>query len=77
MKDDAAAKMRDLHARADRKKEELDVKRAEGYAEAAEDDAVDALDFVWWAFEQAELSVLDAIDARAWAEERATASHTR
>jgi hypothetical protein len=66
-------KMRDLHDRIDRKRDELDVKAAVDDAEGAEEDAVDALDFAGWAVGQAELAVLDAIDARAWANERAAA----
>jgi hypothetical protein len=40
--------MRDLQDRIDRKRGELGVKAAEHDAEAAEEDAVDALDFAWW-----------------------------
>jgi chromosome segregation ATPase len=74
MRADAAAKMRDLHDRIDRKRDELDVKAAVDDAEGAEEDAIDALDFAGWAVGQAELAVLDAIDAHAWADERAAAS---
>jgi DNA repair exonuclease SbcCD ATPase subunit len=73
MRADAQAKMRDLQDRIGRKRNELDVKTAEHDAEA---NAVDALDFAWWAAEEAEVAVLDAIDARAWADERAAASRT-
>ena len=76
MKVDAAAKMRDLHGRIGRKRDELDVKMAEDDAEAAEGDAVDALDYAQWAVGEAELAVLDAIDARTWADERAAAPRT-
>jgi hypothetical protein len=47
-------------------RDELDAKRAEHHAEVAEGDALDAVDFAWWAVEQAELAVLDAADARTW-----------
>jgi hypothetical protein len=49
---------------------------AEDDADAAEDDAVDALDYAQWAAAQAEVAVLDAIDARTWADERAAAPGT-
>jgi hypothetical protein len=68
--------MRDLHGRIGRKRDELDVKMAEDDAEAAEGDAVDALDYAQWAVGEAELAVLDAIDARSWADERAAAPRT-
>jgi hypothetical protein len=45
MKADTQAKMRDLWDRTDRKRDELDVKAAEHDTEAAEENAVDALDF--------------------------------
>jgi cell division septum initiation protein DivIVA len=76
IKANAAAGVRDLHDRIDRKRHELDVKSAEQDAEGAEEDALDALGFARWAVEQAEVAVLDAIDNRAWADERAAASHT-
>ena len=76
MKADAAAKMRDMHDRIGRTRDQLDVKMAEDDAGAAEDDAVDALDYARWAAEQAELAVLDAIDARTWADERAAGAGT-
>ena len=50
------------------------MKAAERDAEAAEDDAADALDYADWVIDQAELAVLDAADARAWANARAAAS---
>jgi hypothetical protein len=74
MKADAQAKMRDLHDRIGRERDELDVKAAEHDAGAAGGNAVDVLDFAWWAAGQAEVAVLDAVDARAWADERAAAS---
>ena len=76
MKADAAARMRDLHGRIGRKRDELDAKVAEDDAGAAEEEAVDALDYARWAVAEAELAVLDAIDARTWADERAAASRT-
>jgi hypothetical protein len=76
MRADAAARMRDLHGRIGRKRDELDVKMAEDDADAAEEDAVDALDYARWAVSEAELAVLDAIDARTWAVERAAAPGT-
>lgn len=74
MRADAAAKMQDMHDRIDRKRDEMDVTKAEHHAEHAETDAEEALDFAWWAVGEAQLSVLDALDARAWADERAAAS---
>ena len=76
MKADAAARMRDLHGRIGRKRDELDAKVAEDDAGAAGEEAVDALDYARWAVAEAELAVLDAIDARTWADERAAASRT-
>jgi hypothetical protein len=76
MKADAAARMRDLHGRIGRKRDELDAKVAEDDAGAAGEEAVDALDYARWAVAEAELAVLDAIDARTWADERAAASQT-
>jgi len=76
MKADAAARMRDLHGRIGRKRDELDAKVAEDDAGAAEEEAVDALDYARWAVAEAELAVLDAIDARTWADERAAAPGT-
>lgn len=76
MRADAAAKMQELHDRIEHKHDEVDAKRAAHHAEVAEYDAFDALDFAWWAVEQAELAVLDAVDARAWADERAAAAGT-
>ncbi len=68
--------MQDLHYGINRKRNELDVKRAEHHADTAEIDAEQGLDFARWAVEQAQLSVLDAIDARAWADEQAEALRT-
>jgi hypothetical protein len=76
VKADAAAKMRGLHGRMGRKRDELDAKVAEDDAEGTGEDALDALDYARWAVGQAELAVLDAIDARTWADERAAASRT-
>jgi peptidoglycan hydrolase CwlO-like protein len=73
-KAEAAAKIRDLQGRIDRKRDQRDVKKAEEEAVAAELDANDAVAFASWAVDQAHLAVLDAIDARAWADERAAAS---
>jgi hypothetical protein len=77
MKADLAAKMRDLHDRIERKKGEVSADIAEDDATAAEDAAVDALDYASWTAWQAELTVLDAIDARARADELAAASGSR
>ena len=71
---DVSARMQEMHAHMDRKRDEHDVKAAERDAEAAEDDAADALDFASWAIDQAEVEVLYAADARAWANARAAAS---
>ena len=71
---DAAAKTQSLRDRIDRQRDEHDVKKAERQAEAAEDDAADALDYALWVVGQAQLAVLDAIDARTWADARAAAS---
>ena len=76
VKANAAAKMQDLQDRIDRRRDQLDVKLADGDAEAAEEEALDTLDFARWAAKQAELTVLDAIDARAWANELAAPSQT-
>ena len=77
IKADAAARFRDAHDRIDRRREELDVKKAGQHAEAAEEDALDALDLAWLVTGQAELAVLDAIAARAWADERAASSRAK
>ena len=74
MRADAEAKMQDLHDGIHRKRDELDVKKAERQANAAETDAEEALDFAGWAVGEAQLYILDAIDTRAWADERAAAS---
>ena len=76
VKANAAAKMQDLQDRIDRRRDQLDVKLADDDAEAAEEEALDTLDFARWAAKQAELTVLDAIDARAWANELAAPSQT-
>lgn len=69
-----SARMQELQARMNRKRDEHDVKAAEREAEAAEDDAADALDYASWAVEQAEVEVLYAADARLWANARAAES---
>ena len=74
MKADAAAKVKAMQDRADRQRDEHDIKKAQNNADAAEEDAADALDYASWAVDQAEVAVLDAIDARTWANERAAAS---
>jgi hypothetical protein len=74
MQADAAAKRQDLQDRMARKRDQHDVKVAEEEAEAAEEDAADALDYATWVVEQAKLAVLDAVDARTWADARAAAS---
>jgi hypothetical protein len=74
MKDDAAAKVKAMQDRADRRRDEHDIKVAQNNADAAEEDAADALDYASWAIDQAEVAVLDAIDARTWADELAAAS---
>jgi peptidoglycan hydrolase CwlO-like protein len=71
---DNAAKMKDLHDRIGRQRDERDVKKAQKEADNAEEDAADALDYAAWAVDQAQLAVLDAIDARTWADARAAAS---
>jgi chromosome segregation ATPase len=77
MKTDLAVKMRDLHDRIDRTRGEVRADVADDDAAAAEDAAVDALDYAAWTVRQAELTVLDAIDARARADERAAVSRAR
>ena len=74
MKTQAAARMRDLHDRLERKRGEIRADVADDDASAAEAAAVDALDYAQFTVRQAELSVLDAIDARARADERAAAT---
>jgi hypothetical protein len=74
MQADAAAKRQDLQDRMARKRDQHDVKVAEEEAEAAEEDAADALDYATWVVDQAKLAVLDAVDARTWADARAAAS---
>ena len=71
MKAQAAAKMRDLHDRAERKRGEIKADVADDDAKSAEGAAVDTLDYASWTVQQAELSVLYAIDVRARADERA------
>jgi DNA repair exonuclease SbcCD ATPase subunit len=71
---DNAAKMKDLHDRIGRQRDERDIKKAQKEADNAEEDAADALDYAAWAVDQAQLAVLDAIDARTWADARAAAS---
>jgi chromosome segregation ATPase len=73
---DAAARMRGIQDGMERRRDEHDVERAKTEAEAAEDDALAALDFASWAIEHAEVAVLDAIDARTWADSRAAGSQT-
>ena len=77
MKADAAAKVQAMHDRVDRKRDEHDVRKAAKDADAAEQDAADALDYASWAVDQAQLAVLDAVDARTWADERAAASQAK
>jgi molybdenum-dependent DNA-binding transcriptional regulator ModE len=78
MKADAAAKVQDMHDRAEASATSMTLRRqAERDAEAAEEDAADALDYATWAVDQAELAVLDAMDARSWADERSAASPPR
>jgi peptidoglycan hydrolase CwlO-like protein len=74
MKADNAAKMRDLHDRIARKRDQHDVKKAENDAGDAEGDASFALDYASWVIDQVQLAVLDAVDARSWADARAAAS---
>jgi hypothetical protein len=74
MQADATAKRQDLQDRIARKRDQHDVKVAEEEAEAAEEDAADALDYATWVVDQAKLAVLDAVDARTWADARAAAS---
>jgi hypothetical protein len=74
MQADAAAKRQDQQDRMARKRDQHDVKVAEEEAEAAEEDAADALDYATWVVDQAKLAVLDAVDARTWADARAAAS---
>jgi len=76
VKANAAAKMQDLQDRIGRRRDQADVRLADDEAEAAEQEALDTLDFARWAAKQAELTVLDAIDARAWANELAAPSQT-
>ena len=71
---DNAAKMKGLHDRIGRQRDQHDVKKAQKEADNAEEDAADALDYAAWAVDQAQLAVLDAIDARTWADARAAAS---
>jgi hypothetical protein len=77
MKAQAAAKIRDLHDRAERKRGEIKADVADDDAKSAEGAAVDTLDYASWTVQQAELSVLYAIDARARADERAAESGAR
>ena len=77
MKAQAAAKMRDLHDRAERKRGEIKADVADDDAKSAEGAAVDTLDYASWTVQQAELSVLYAIDVRARADERAAESGAR
>ena len=57
MKAQAAAKMRDLHDRAERKRGEIKADVADDDAKSAEGAAVDTLDCASWTVRQAELSV--------------------
>jgi hypothetical protein len=58
MEAQAAAKMRDLHDRAERKRGEVKGDVADDDARSAEGAAVDTLDYASWTVQQAELSVL-------------------
>jgi hypothetical protein len=71
MRADAAAKMDDIKAKVDTRRDRMDAKAAASDAEWAEADASDAIDFAEWATENAGLAVLDALDARANADELA------
>jgi hypothetical protein len=57
MKAQAAAKMRDLHERAERKRGEIKADVADYDAKSAEGAAVDTRDYASWTVQQAELSV--------------------
>jgi hypothetical protein len=74
MKADASARMDDLQAKMDERASQLDARDAARYADGAEADAADAIDYAAWTIGNARLVVLDAIDARAYAEERAKAA---
>ena len=72
LKVDAAAKMDDIKARAERRAVQLDARQAEADAEGAETDAADAIDYAEWAIENARLATLDALDARIQADDLAS-----
>jgi multidrug efflux pump subunit AcrA (membrane-fusion protein) len=74
MKADAAAKLDDVKAKIDKRTDQIDARAAASDADWAENDAIAAIDYADWTFENARLAVLDAIDARAYADERAKAA---
>lgn len=73
---EAAAKARAFEDRLYQEHDDLEARHAAGDPELAETDALDALDFAWWALDRAQVAVLNAVDARARANERAAAAHT-
>jgi glycerol-3-phosphate dehydrogenase len=71
LKADAAAKMDDMKAKADRRADQMDAEAAVAEADWAEADAVDAISYAEWTIDNARLAALDAIDARIQADELA------
>jgi hypothetical protein len=63
--------MTDVKANIDKRTRHVDAKVAANDADWAEADAAEALDFVDWAVESAQLAILDAIHARAYADKLA------
>jgi hypothetical protein len=73
LKADHHARMQELRTKIEQRNAQVDAAAAEGNAEWAESDAVDAIDFAAWAIDNARVSLLYAIDARIGADERAAA----
>jgi chromosome segregation ATPase len=69
----AKARLDELKAKAQRRRDRVDANFAQNDADLAEADAYDAIDYADWAVENARVAILDAIDARVSADDKAAA----
>jgi hypothetical protein len=70
-RDSLDARFATIRANAEERRTERDLKRAEHRADAAEQDAADAVDFALYVLDQTEYAILDAAVARADADDLA------